>query len=189
MADGNDDQGGGDKVVPLKGLKGRKPKTEPRKKGTADPEIAGRTKSKRGDRITNEQIAEGLTRAGGMVELAARQLGIAPNTIRARVRKSAALRAVLESEREVLLDIAENSLRKAAIAGEPWAVTLILKMKGRDRGYVERREYTGPNGEDIPVALDVSGLVQAAKENRAMRLGLQKLKDGTNPPALPSPEE
>ena len=50
-----------------------------------------------------------------------------------------------------LVDYGELALRRAVVDGEPWAVGLVLKTLGRDRGYVERTEnmVTGKDGGPV----------------------------------------
>ena len=51
--------------------------------------------------------------------------------------------------REELVDIAEIRLRVAINNGEPWAIALVLKTMGKNRGYTERHEITGADGDSI----------------------------------------
>ncbi len=48
-----------------------------------------------------------------------------------------------------MLDTAEVALWKGIQDGESWAVQFALRTIGRSRGYVERREHTGADGEPI----------------------------------------
>ena len=94
-------------------------------------------------------IIAALESVNGMIYLAARKLGCAPNTIYNRMAKSDAIRAAVEDSRGELIDISEQKLRQAVLNGEPWAVALVLKTLGKKRGYVERTELTGADGADL----------------------------------------
>lgn len=96
-------------------------------------------------RYTDSQIAEALKRTKGMVYVAADLLGCSPNTIKARLAKSAALADVLEQARGLTTDTAELKLVQAINAGEPWAVQFYLRTQARERGYRDKteQEHTG----------------------------------------------
>ena len=57
---------------------------------------------------------------------------------------------VLEEE---LNDIAELLLRQAVNDGNLWAIKYQLSTKGKSRGYVERSEITGKDGDTIRVTV------------------------------------
>lgn len=100
-------------------------------------------------RLSNQQIIDALRDVNGMVYLAARKLGCAPNTIYNRMAKSATIKQACEDSRGELVDISEQKLRAAVLNGEPWAIALVLKTLGKKRGYVERTEITGEDGNKI----------------------------------------
>ncbi|MBU2051246.1 MAG: hypothetical protein KKH61_20050, partial [Gammaproteobacteria bacterium] len=54
---------------------------------------------------------------------------------------------------EGLCDTSEVKLQQAVNGGEAWAVKYVLSTKGKGRGYVERSEITGADGEAIPVTI------------------------------------
>jgi len=97
---------------------------------------------------STDKIIEALRSTNGLVSLAAKRLGCAPQTIYTRRDKVHAVAQVIDDCRDELVDLGELALRKAVLAGEPWAVGLVLKTLGRDRGYVERveQEVTGAGG-------------------------------------------
>lgn len=98
---------------------------------------------------TDDQIIAALKAASGMVTVAARGLGCDYQTIIRRAAVSERVRAVLDEERAVTLDIGELALKKAVMAGEAWAVCFLLKTVGKSRGYVERTEVTGRDNGPI----------------------------------------
>ena len=103
-------------------------------------------------RVTDEQIAEALQKAGGFVSHAAKALGVTNGAIHNRIAKSPALKEILEDARYTHLDIAEVELLKAMKRGESWAVCFFLKCQGKGRGYVERQAIEH-NGGDTPVSV------------------------------------
>lgn len=87
-----------------------------------------------------EKIIEALKATNGLVYLAARRVGCTPKTIYNRAKKVAAVQQAIDDSRGELIDLSELRLRAAIMNGEPWAVALVLKTLGKDRGYVERQE-------------------------------------------------
>ena len=103
----------------------------------------------------SEDIIAALQRAKGLVGLAADELQCDRKTIYNHIKKSAAVRDALESVRGRNLDIAENKLLEAIEQGELAAITYSLSRIGRERGYSDRHELTGPNGGGIETTIRV----------------------------------
>lgn len=106
------------------------------------------------ERYSTEKIVAALKATNGLVYLAARQVGCTPKTIYNRAKSCAAIRRAMEDSRGELIDLSELKLRAAVLNGEPWAVALVLKTLGKDRGYVERQE-TVTRAETIEVVTRV----------------------------------
>lgn len=86
-----------------------------------------------------------------MVASAARHLRVDRSTVNRYIKESAYLRQIVKDERELVTDITELKLFDAIASGEAWAICFYLKTQGKDRGYVERHELTGRDGENIGV--------------------------------------
>lgn len=84
-----------------------------------------------------------------MVYLAARALQCSPQTIYNYRDKYPDVARAIEQSRGELVDTAELALKRAVLAGEAWAVCFALKTIGRNRGYSERHEISGIEGEPI----------------------------------------
>lgn len=111
------------------------------------PRTPGRTYQK----VTDEQLVDAVTKARGLLSVAARNLGITRKTVYERAKQSPAVQAAIDEARETTLDIAEAALFKQAAAGEGWAVKYLLSTQGRSRGYVDRTELTGAEGGALTV--------------------------------------
>ena len=96
--------------------------------------------------VSTDRIIECLRQTNGLVHLAAKRVPCSPSTIYQRARDVAKVQRAIEEHRDELVDLGELALRAAVIAREPWAVALVLKTLGRNRGYVERQELTGAEG-------------------------------------------
>lgn len=84
---------------------------------------------------------------------AARVLGCNPQTIRNYADRYPTVAAALQASRDDMIDWAEVSLRKAVLNGEPWAVAMVLKTIGKNRGYTERQEITGADGDALNIIM------------------------------------
>lgn len=103
---------------------------------------------RRKERVPTERIIECLRETNGLVSLAAKRVPCSITTINTRRKNVQAVEQVIRDCRAELIDYGEMALRRKVLDGEPWAVSLVLKTLGRDRGYVERTEQvvTGPDG-------------------------------------------
>ena len=90
--------------------------------------------------VSTDRIIECLKETNGLVSLAAKRVPCSISTINTRRKRVQAVEQVIQECRGELVDYGELALRRAVVAGEPWAVGLVLKTLGRDRGYVERQE-------------------------------------------------
>jgi hypothetical protein len=102
-----------------------------------------------GKRVDDEDLATALKETNGLVSMTSKLVGIGSNLIYTRISQSPYLRGVLDEIRSARVDLAESKLTEALNRGEPYAVTLTLKTLGKDRGYTERSELTGPNNTPL----------------------------------------
>lgn len=91
-------------------------------------------------KYTVAQIEKELHETHGAITLAAENLGAAYNTVRRYVNRSPTLQKLIEHYKERKVDRAELKLEQAIEDGQPWAISLVLKTLGKDRGYVGRLE-------------------------------------------------
>jgi transcriptional regulator with XRE-family HTH domain len=94
-------------------------------------------------------IEETIRKTGGITGAIAKQLNVAPSTVSNWFRKYPHLRKIREEAIEHVLDIAEGQLFKHIQEGNLTAIIFTLKTKGKERGYSERQEITGPNGGPV----------------------------------------
>lgn len=100
-----------------------------------------------------EKLIEAIYKADGKITTVSKAVKISRATIYRYAQQYATIQNAIDDAREThdeeLLDDAETELKKAVKAGEQWAVRYTLDKKGQSRGYVDRREITGANGESI----------------------------------------
>lgn len=111
------------------------------------------TKQAQRPRLTSEQIAAALKAANGNVSEAARQLGSCRDTIYQHMQADPALMTILTDAREALVDSAESALSKLISEGNVAAVIFALKTQGKKRGWVERQEITGADGDALKIEI------------------------------------
>jgi len=90
--------------------------------------------------IKDSEIVEALRECKGLIYLAAAKLGCTHSDLDFRVKTNEYLANLCKSERGVIVDKAEAKLVEAMESGAKWAIELILKTLGKERGYVERQE-------------------------------------------------
>jgi hypothetical protein len=100
-------------------------------------------------RYTAAQVEQALIETKGMMFIAAQRLGCDPETIRNYCRRYPSVQAAKDAQRGAMIDLAELKLWQAIQEGEAWGITLCLKTLGKDRGYVERQELTGQDGQGM----------------------------------------
>lgn len=115
------------------------------------------TVKKKQVQYSDKAIAAALDRTGGMVYVAAKQIGCKPSTIYRRAKVSQVVADAIENATGEFLDITEGKLKSAVINGEAWAICFTLKTKGKARGYIEtnRQEISGRDGAPIEVSARV----------------------------------
>lgn len=109
-----------------------------------------------------EDVVLALQESKGLVYVAARRLGCSANTIYNYAKKHPVIQETIDQERGLMVDTAELALWRAIQDGEGWAIALVLKTLGKQRGYVERQELTGADGGALTVqAVDYRKLITA----------------------------
>lgn len=140
-------------------------------------------------RYSDEIIIKALKATKGMVFLAAKKVGCDPDTIHIRARKSDAVRKCIEAQRGEFVDIGEQKLRAGVMKGEQWAVSLLLKTLGRDRGYVEKTEQETTHKGNVNHTHAVKDPLPAPDGVRIFLAGLLSgppAAPGAGGPALPA---
>lgn len=101
------------------------------------------------NRQSESAVSRALVAAMGRVSYAAIILGLTPETLRGRIRKSETLMSLQEEIREFRLDIAEEKLDKRVMMDRWPAIQFVLETQGKNRGYTKRTEMTGADGNRL----------------------------------------
>lgn len=100
---------------------------------------------------STEEIIAALKQTKGMVYLAAELVGCDADTIYYRAKHEQPIANAIKSQRGKVVDTSEQKLFTAMEANEPWAIQMILKMLGKDRGYVEKMELDSTTKSTLEV--------------------------------------
>ena len=100
--------------------------------------------------VTNKKaMLEALEKSLGVVTTACKQVGISRMSHYRYLEDDPQYAKDVRDIENVALDFAESKLHKQIDKGDTTACIFYLKTKGKQRGYVERIEQTGANGEAI----------------------------------------
>jgi hypothetical protein len=100
-------------------------------------------------RYTLEDVTAAIDGSSGIVSHVAKRLKCDWTTAKRYIENWASTRHQFHAELQRILDTAEEKLFVKVKAGNLIAIKYILSTKGKVRGYTERRELTGPEGEPI----------------------------------------
>ena len=106
-----------------------------------------------------------LEKTLGIVTTASRAVGIGTRTHYDWMSADPEYRALVKAMDDRVIDFAESALHKLIQGGDTAATIFFLKTKGKKRGYVERTEITGRDGEPLR-AFSWDELFEAARKNK-----------------------
>src|SRR5574343_212469 len=87
--------------------------------------------------IPRDELIEAIRKTRGLLYLASNVLGVNHVTLSSLIERDPELAEIWKEEKGKTLDRAEAKLMQAVDKGEQWAITMILRTLGRERGYVE----------------------------------------------------
>src|SRR3954462_1263823 len=92
-------------------------------------------------------LEEALSHSAGLIAPAARALGVSRMTLYRWLERDQPIIEHLGSLREEFLDMCEAQLVRHVHEGSERSVHFALRTLGKNRGYSERQEVTGANGD------------------------------------------
>ena len=105
--------------------------------------------------ILKRQLVEALEKSLGVVTTAVKIVGIARSTFYEWYNNDEAFKKEVDSIGDIALDFAESQLHKQIKDGNSTATIFYLKTKGKRRGYIERQEITGAEGEPSAFKIEI----------------------------------
>jgi len=101
---------------------------------------------------TTEEYIEAIRKTGGIKTAVAKMLGVSWSAVHKKIQRNKKLQKIMVEVDETILDVAETGLVRAIQKEERWAIELILKTKGKKRGYVEQQMII-PDTQPRPMIL------------------------------------
>lgn len=101
------------------------------------------------EHIKKNAIIQALEKSLGVVTSACKQVGIGRTTFYEWLNNDPEFAKQVAEIQNVALDFAESQLHKQIGDGSTSATIFYLKTKGKNRGYIERQEITGAEGERL----------------------------------------
>ena len=102
------------------------------------------------NKITKTNLEKALRDLDANFTQVARRLKVSRQAVYDAVKRYE-MQAVVDECREEMVDIAENALHNLVRNEHASAIMFYLRTMGKGRGYVERQETTGANGEAIKI--------------------------------------
>lgn len=115
------------------------------------------------DRLASikKEMPEILDKCFGNVTLACKTVGIAKDTFYKWYHEDEGFKAKCLDTKETALDFVESKLMGNISDGDTTSIIFYLKTQGKRRGYVERIEKTGADGEAIKNEIKLADSDQA----------------------------
>lgn len=109
-------------------------------------------------RYKTSVFEQAIPGSGGIISTIAKRVGCDWSTARKRIRESPKLTELYNNERETILDMAESTIFTSIRNGDTQDAKWLLSRLGKDRGYSERQEITGRDGEAVAFTVVDFGL-------------------------------
>lgn len=102
-------------------------------------------------KLSEKKVIEQIDALSGNLTMVARSFQVCRPTMYKFIANHPKAKEALDSAREKMLDNVESALYNQALAGNTTAMIFFLKTQGKKRGYIERNEITGINGEGVTI--------------------------------------
>lgn len=116
--------------------------------------------------ITKEELIEAIPGSKGLLLNIEKQLGCTRSCITKMLEQYPEIKQELEDEMEREKDEVLNNLIEDAKSGDKASRKLFLEAQARDRGYGEKLEVTGANGQPLVFLHAVDAHLTGGEENR-----------------------
>ena len=105
-------------------------------------------------RCTVNQVKKAIIKHRGILAQVAKTCGTSRNTIHKKIRNNPKLQEAVEEARESFVDDGESALVIAVRNQESWAVSLLLKTLGANRGYIEKKHLDVSTPPDSKIQIE-----------------------------------
>jgi hypothetical protein len=108
-------------------------------------------------RFTKNAVLSAIKGSGGIVSNVANRLNCSWVSARKYIDVWPETKQAYEEEKEAILDLCESVLYSSIKNGDTQSAKWVLATKGKERGFIERREVTGENGAPLVVKVELIG--------------------------------
>jgi len=98
---------------------------------------------------TKKRLLVALEKSLGVVSEACKTAKVSRATFYNYCNEDPLFKAAVDAMEDVALDFAESALHRQIKNDVPSSTIFFLKTKGKRRGYIERHEHTGPDGQAL----------------------------------------
>ena len=98
-------------------------------------------------------VLEAIKGSGAIISTVAKRLGCEWITAKTYIEKWPETRAAIADERETILDMAEGAVYNSIKEGNTQDAKWVLATLGKRRGFTERHEITGADGDSIKLVI------------------------------------
>ena len=119
-------------------------------------------------KLTKEQVLNAIKGSAGLITTIQKRLSaevehnLSWPCTKEYTEKWAETREAMEAERQTTLDVAEGTIVKEIYGNNVEVAKWYLRMKGKERGYIETQEVRNVNQD--PLNININGDMQTAKE-------------------------
>lgn len=99
--------------------------------------------------IKKESLLKALEKSLGVVTVACKNADIPRSTFYKWLKEDTQFASEVKDIENIALDFAESQLHNQISGGNTSATIFYLKTKGKNRGYVERQEISGVDGQKL----------------------------------------
>ena len=104
-------------------------------------------------KYTQKNILEAIKGSGAIVSTIAKRLDCEWITAKRYINKWEETKQAFLDEEETVLDMCESTLYTSVKGGDTQSAKWILATKGKRRGFTERHEITGADGDALEVSV------------------------------------
>ena len=102
-------------------------------------------------RYTAQEVADALIETKGFITYTAKKLGCDRKTVYRYIERYDICQQAVTDARAGFLDMAEMTLHNKILDGDVTATIFALKTIGKERGYTERHEHSGADGNSLKI--------------------------------------
>jgi hypothetical protein len=103
-----------------------------------------------------QALIDALEKSMGVVTVACKKVGVSRKTFYEYYNNDATFREAYNDLKNVALDFAESKLYNRIEKESDACLIFYLKTQGKARGYIERMEHTGAEGNPIQLQINVT---------------------------------